>query len=173
MVYAAVQECSVVGHQDEPLFRAQIPAHQLPPPDVQVVRGFINQQKVVLLGKQHRKLELCLLPIAQGVIGAVEYPVIQMQIRHFPLNFPIFIVRVHGFHRVNGKNAFVLHGIREVGKGNRGGNAALIVIFSQKQIQKGSFAPAIPADKAQTPARVNLKADILKNVFVTALIGKG
>ena len=91
-----------MGHQNEALFRTQILAHQLPAPDIQMVRRLVDEQEVVLFGKQNCKLEFCLFAVAQGAVGTVKHLIIQLQFRHFPLNLPIFVVRVHSFHRVKG-----------------------------------------------------------------------
>ena len=162
-----------MGHQNEPLFGIQIPAHQLPSPDIQMVCGLINEQEVILPGKQYRQLQLRLLSVAQGAVGTVQHLVIQLQLVHFTLHPPVFIVRIHGFHRIYGKLPSVRHGIREIGKPYRCGNTPLIRVPPQKQVQKGGLTPSVPAGKAQTPVGINLKADILKNVFIAAVIGKG
>ena len=57
MVNASIQKCPVMGYQDKSLFPTQVLAHQFPSPDIQVVRGFINEQKVILFGKENRQLE--------------------------------------------------------------------------------------------------------------------
>ena len=85
----------------------------------------------------------------------------------------MLIVRIHGFHRVDGKDALVRHKIREVGKLYRGGNTALIFILSKKQIQKGSLTTPVPSSESQFPVRINLETDILKNILIAAVIGKG
>ena len=172
MIHAAIQKRPVVGHQNKALFRTQILAHQPPAPDIQMVCRLVNEQKIVLFGKQYRKLELRLFPVAQGAVGPIKHLVVQLQFCHFPLNLPIFVVRIHGFHRVNGQDALVCHGIWKIRKLHRSGNPALIVVFSQKQIQEGGFAPAVPAGEAQTPVGIDLEADVLKNVFIAAVIGK-
>ena len=64
MVHAPVQERPVMGYQNKALFPTQILAYQFPPTDVQMVCGFIDKQKIVFLGKQHRKLQLRLLSVA-------------------------------------------------------------------------------------------------------------
>ena len=46
-------------------------------------------------------------------------------------------------------------------------------MLSQKQVQKGGLAPSVSAGEAQLPVGINLKADIFKNWFMTAVIGKG
>ena len=54
MVNASVQKRPVMGYQNEALFATEILTHQFTAPDIQVVGGLVDQQEVVLLGKQHR-----------------------------------------------------------------------------------------------------------------------
>ena len=173
MIHAAIQECSVVGYQDKPPLGIQIPAHQLPPPDIQMVRRLVNQQEIVFLAEQHRQLELGPLSVAQRLIGAVKHLVIQLELPHLPGDLPVFKGWIHCLRRLQRGGAAVRHRVREIGKIHRRADASLVLELSPEQIHKGRFSPAIPAGKAQLPVCIQLKADVFKNVLVAALIGKG
>ena len=138
-----------------------------------MVRRLVNQQKVVLPGKQHRQLKLGLLAAGQSLIGAVQKLLGQVQIIHLPGQPPAAVFRMDFLHHVHRQPAFVRYRVREVRKFHRGGNTPLIVIFSLQQVQERGFSPAVSAGEAQLPIRVNLKADMVKNGFIAAVVGKG
>ena len=173
VIHAAVQERAVMGHQNEAPLAIQVPAHQLTALNIQVVRRLVDQQEVVLLGKQHRKLQFCLFAVAERSIGTVQNLILQPQLVHLTSYTPVFVVGVHGLHSLDGELSGVCHMVGKVGKGHRSGNAAPVLVLPQKQIQKGGLAPAIAPGEAQPPVGVQLKADIFEDVFIAAVVGKG
>ena len=172
MVYAAVEKGAVVGNKKKSVFLIEIAAHQLPPLQIQVIRRLIDQEEIVLRGKQDRKLQFRLLAAAEGGIGAVQHRLVQPQSRHFALQAPEFIRRIHLLRGLDRQGLRTLHGKRKIGKRHACGDRPLIGKLPQKQAEKGRLPSPVASGEAQLPVRVDLKADVIKDGLIAAVIGK-
>ena len=123
-----------MGHQNKALLGIEIFAHQLPAPDVQVVGGFVDEQKVVFLQEEDRQLQLCPFAVGKGSVRPPEDILGKLQQVHFPLQLPVLVLRINILHHRHGKLFLIGHSIGEIGEFHGSGDAALIGEFPQQQV---------------------------------------
>lgn len=158
--------------QNKTAFARQIIAHELSPFHVQMVGRFVDEQEAVFLQEQGREHYLCLLAIRQGRKRPVQHILGHLQQIQLAHEFPVDIVRKYFADDIHGQIFRIFNLERKILKSNIGGDMAAVFVFALKQVQKRRFPPAVPPRKPQFPSGIDLKANVFKNVIVTALIGK-
>ena len=172
MVHAAVQEGPVVGHQKKALLSAEIAAHHLSSVGIQVIGGLIDEREASFPKEEQGQQKLGLLPVGKGVIGAVEDLFLQLQPGHLPQETPALQSRLQLLQRIPGQPLRVDGFTGKVFKAHRGRDAAPVFVLPQQQAQKGGLAPAVAAGEAQLPVGVELKAHVLEDLVVAAVVSK-
>ena len=173
VVHAAVQEIPVVGHQQKaPLF-PEVRRRGPPSGGVQMVGGLVDEEIPLLPAEQRRQQALGLLPAGERVEGPVQRPGVHPQQARLPQKLPLLRRRADGAEDVQRHPGRVRHLIGEVRAGQRMGDAAAMGILPHQQPQKGGLSPAVAAQKAQLPVRVELKAHMVIDIVIAARIGKG
>ena len=172
VIHAAVQERPVVGHQQEPLFAAEIPAHQLPARAVEVVGGLVDEQEAVFPGKEHRQQQLGLLTPGQRGKRPVQRVLGHLQRRQFPQKPPRGHIRADARQQLHGGLRRVRHVEGEVVKAHAGVYRALIGVLPLQEPQQRGLAAPVSARQPQPPVGVELKADVFKDVVVAALVAE-
>ena len=72
MIHAGIQQVPVMGYQNKALFPRQISFYRFSGFLIQMVRRFVNHQKIIFSGKQHRQQHLRALSQAQRPEGPVQ-----------------------------------------------------------------------------------------------------
>ena len=130
VIHTAVQKGTVVGHQQEALFAAEIAAHQRPPHLIQMVGGLVDEKKAVFPGKEHGQQELGLLAAGQRGKGTVQCVLRYLQRRQLPQEPPRGHVGTDALQQLHGTQRRILHGVGEVVEAHAGVYRTLIGIPS-------------------------------------------
>ena len=175
MIHAGVQQIPVVGYQNKALLSRQIPLHRFSGFLVQMVRGLVDQKKIILPGKQHRQQHLRALSRAQRPEGPVQ------DFRAFPQKLqladhaPQLAAALQLLRELRGGPFFLFFRdrIRKIIENRKSADASLIGIFSEEQVQKGRLPLPVAPDQPQLPVRVDDKGHVLENIVKTAFISEG
>ena len=134
MIHTAVKERTVVAHEDEAFFCAEVIPKKRAAFHIKVVRGFVNEQEIVFPQEQCCKKCPRALPGAQGFKRAVEELHIHAHAPKLPQELPFRRafgrLRKH-VNRVAGRTR---HGKWEIGEAHGSADGTFIFIFAEKQV---------------------------------------
>ncbi|MNC24488.1 hypothetical protein D3C75_725430 [compost metagenome] len=172
MVHTIVQKSPVMGYQNIAAFAPQIVADLLPCSHIQMVGRFINKQEPVFLQEQRRQQHFRLLSVGQGFEGAVQGFLAHLQKSQLPHQLPMDIIRINLRDHIQGIVLRMGNRKREILELHTCAYLAAVFIFAQQQIQEGCFSSAVTPCKPQLPVCIDLKAYVLKNIVIAAVITK-
>ena len=134
VIHAAVEERAVVAYEDETLLCPEVIPQKRAAFRVEVVRGLVDEQKVVFPEKQRRKERPCALSGAQGHKRAVEDSCVHAHAPKFPQKHPFRGALGHFREHIERVAALIRHGEREIGEAHGGADGALVFIFAEQQV---------------------------------------
>ena len=161
-----------MGHQNKALFALQVFPDAGTPFLIQMVRGLVNEQELILPGKQDRQHHLRSLSVAQRRKSPVQHVCVHMEKCQLPAQLPELIVRIQFFHNLQNCFFHILYLEWKVVKAFLRGDAASVFIRSHQKLQKRGLSPSVSCDKTQFPVCINLKGHVLENIVGTSLIIK-
>ena len=161
-----------MGYQNKSLFPRQISFHRFSGFLIQMVRGFVNQQKIIFSGKQHRQHHFRTFSRAQRPERPVQDFRALPQKLQLTDHAPQLAAAFQFLRKLRGGLTFLLFRNR-IGKiiENRGStNAPLIRILPKEQVQESRLSLSVASDQSQLPVRVDLERDIFKDRIETVLL---
>ena len=138
-----------------------------------MVGGLIDEGKTGLPREQRGQQDLDPLPARESLKGPVEGPLVHLQHRELPADFPKGKLRLQFLQNGQCLPLGMVHRRREAGAVRSPGDGPSAVQPPGEQAQKGRFPSAIPAHHPQPPPAVQPEVQIFKNIAAAALIGKG
>ena len=172
MVDARVEHLPVVRDEDEAALAAQIRRDGLARGGVEMVRRLVDKQEPAFVQEQRSQQRFRLFAAGERIERARKRAGIDVQQRKLALQPPVFRLGADGAQRVRRPAGRLGDGVGEVIEPHRGGNAPFIRELALQKAQQRRLAPAVAADKAETPVGVHAKARIIENGIVTARIGE-
>ena len=164
-----------MGYQNKALLSRQIPFHRFSGFLIQMVRGFINQQKIVLPGKKHCQHHFRALSRTQSPEGPVKNFRVFPQELQLADHAPQLAAAFQLLHKLRGRLTFLFfrNRIRKVIENRGSADASLIRIFPKEQVQESSLSLSVASDQSQLPVCIEGKGYVFKNIVKAALISKG
>ena len=111
--------------------------------------------------------------MGETVEGAVEHVLLQLQPRHLPQEPPALQSRLQLLQRLPGEPVRVPGLPGKIAEAHRRRDLPPIFIVPHQKAEEGGLSPTVASGEAQLPIGVDLKAQVLKYIVITAVIGKG
>ena len=138
-----------------------------------MVGGLVDEEEALLPQEEDGQEHLGPLPVGEAPIGAVQDRPVQLQSRQLPLQLPGLAAGGKALRHLRHGPLRLLHRVGEVGEVHGGANLPLVGVLPQQEPEEGGLSPAVPAHEAQAPVGVDLEADVLKDILIAAVVGKG
>ena len=173
MVNAAVEEGTVVAHQQKTILAAQIIGHLLAAMEIQMVGGLVNERVHIIPGEKGAQQRLGLLAVAQCAEGTLQRLLAAKELVPLAQEAPILGIRRSGAHHFHGGQAGISDRIGEIHRWQRHMHLAAAVQLSAEQAQKRGLAPAVSSCQAQPPGGIQPGGQAFKHGVRAAIVGIG
>ena len=174
MIRTRIKQITVVRDKDKALLRCEILTNILSCLRIEVIGRLIDQQKVILTGKQNCKQYLCTLSETERFKRTIQHLSIFVKLRQFAYHAPLFAI----FPQLLGKICRCLfhllrcYQIRKIG--NRDGlcKSSASRKLTCKQSEKCCFSFSVSADKSEFPICIKCKGCVFKYRLYRTIIAE-